>query len=200
MPSLRQILFWIYIHSEAKLSISLNSPCHLWHKPSLREINNMLTLNWYDFHQIYTLTFLVDSIEEKKKKFPLVLSFFFLNPRWYLVNEFDAQIKKCWEKALEVKTPSILINLDNTPTAISWHLLKQNDPDLLRLIIRSINQNKIFIPPFTNLILTPLGVTPPIVKPAHFTPKRLNLDPTSSSKIKGGHNALFRSYATAVDF
>lgn len=187
MPSLRQILFWIYIHSEAKLSIALNSPTYLWHQPSLTEKNRIMSLNWYDFHQIYTLTFLVNSVEEKETQFPLVLSFFFLNPQWFLVNEFDSQIKKCWEKALDSKSPSIIINLNGSPTAASWYLLKQNDPDLLRLIVRSIIQNEIFIPPFTDLILTPLGVTPPIIKPARFSANPLNLDPTSRSKIKGGH-------------
>lgn len=188
MPSLSQSLFWIYIHTEANLSVLSGKPINIWSPPNKTEIQNILKANWYDFHQIYTLTFLVNPVEEDNEpKFPLILSFFFLTPQWYLVTEFDTIIKSCWEKALLQKKPSIVSNLNNAPTASSWFLLKQNDPDLLRLILSRVIQNKIFIPPFTRFILTPLGVTPPIIKPNFFTPSPLNLDPTSSSKVKKGH-------------
>ena len=200
MPSLRQSLFWIYIHTEAKFSVLSNLPVELWRLPNQREKQDILTVNWYEFHQIYTLTFLVNSIDDKEPKFPLVLSFFFLSPRWFLVNDFDFIINKCWEKSLYSNSPSIIINLNKTPTPASWFLLKQNDPDLLRLIVARTIQNKIFMPPFTNFVLAPLGVTPPIIKPPLFVGTPLKLDPTSSTRVQKGHKLLFRSYATAVDF
>ena len=191
MPSLRQSLFWLYVHTEAKISVLTNTPVNLWHRPSQEEKLNMLQLNWYDFHQIYTLTFHVSSMEEDNPKLPLILSFFFLNPRWYLVNEFDHVIKNCWEKSISSNKPSIILKGDGGPTPASWFLLKQNDPDLLRLIVTSLIEDKIFIPPFTNLILRPLGVTPPIIKPLNFSAKPLNIDPTSDKAVKKGHQIFY---------
>lgn len=188
MPSISQSLFWSYIHIEAKISVLTNSSANLWHEPSLKEKEKLLSVNWYDFHQIYTLSFSVDSVEGEDPKIPLIISFFFLNPRWFLVNEFDSTIKKCWDLSLSSSVkPSIVTSLNGSPTSCLWFLLKQNDPDLLRLIVTRIIQNKIFIPPFTRFILTPLGITPPIIKPLKFSPTPLNIDPTSNSQIKGGH-------------
>lgn len=187
MPSLRQSLFWIYIHSEAKLSSLTKSPTSLWHKPTHLEKQSLLRLNWYDFHQIFTLTFQVNSIEKEEPALPLILSFFFLNPRWYLINEFDSSITAYWEKSFSLNKPSIFFLNQEVPSPASWFLLKQNDPDLLRLIISSIIEDKMFIPPFTSFILTPLGVTPPVIKPFHPSVNPLNIDPTSYKFIKKGH-------------
>lgn len=187
MPSLSQSLFWAYMHSEAKLSCLTKSPSNLWHKPSSFEKENILRANWYDFHQIFTLTFQLNSIDEEELPMPLILSFFFLNPRWFLVNEFDFTIKVCWEKASSLNKPSIFFSDGPSVVPAYWFLLKQNDPDLLRLIVSSFIEDKIFIPPFTRFILSPIGITPPVIKPAFLSPSPLNIDPTSNKFVKKGH-------------
>lgn len=194
MPSLSQSLFWAYIHSEVKLSYLSKSSIDLWHKPSSLEKKLILEANWYDFHQIFTLTFQVFSVEEEELPIPLLLSFFFLNPRWFLINEFDLSIKTCWEKASSSNKPTVFFEGKTPCVPASWFLLKQNDPDLLRLIISSFVEDKIFIPPFTRFILSPVGVTPPIIKPVFSKPSPLNIDPTSNKFIKKGH----KSYSEAM--
>lgn len=201
MPSLRQSLFWLLIHSEAKLSTFTNTPTNLWHLPSDQEKKTILRTNWYDFHQIFILTFKIDPLKETQTPLPLILSFYFLTPQWYLIPEFNLSINSCWEKSLSSRTPSIVTTIHSSPSPAHWFLLKQNDPDLLRLITSSIIQNKIFIPPLTPFILTPLGVTPPLVNLKKRTLSPLNIDPTSDKLIKGGHKLyILRSYATAADF
>ena len=186
MPRLSQSLFWIIIHSKAKLSVHAQQPTDLWKPPSEADKAMLLTTNWYDFHQIYALTFKADPVAPSSDpELPLYLSFFFLSPRWFLVPNFDQSIKSCWEMSKSLSTP-LIYTPTNSPAA--WFLLKQNDPDLLRLIVSRIVEDKIFIPPFSKFILTPEGLTPPLIKPAHFTAKRLNVDPTSKALVKGGHN------------
>lgn len=199
MPRLRQSLFWLYIHSNAKLSISSKTSANLWHSPSPEEKKKLFQTNWYDFHQIYTLTFMVESLEQSQPKFPLIISYFFLTPRWYLVPEFDSTLNSLWNASRSSSTPTIYTDINDRSLPASWFLVKQNDPDLLRLIISRFLEDKIFIPPFTKFILIPLGVTPPLINPHNYTLNPLNADPTSKKFIKGGHNIL-RSYATAVDF
>jgi hypothetical protein len=189
MPSLSQSLFWIYFHVEAKNSTLTNTPTQIWHYPSKKEIEKIINLNWYDFHQMYTITFIVDLAEEKPLPFPIIASFFFLDPKWVLVDDLQQTLNKCWRKSKLAKAPSLICEVQETVTPSSWFLLKQNDPDLLRLMVASIIQNKLFMPPFSNYVFTPLGVTPPIVKPKSAECTKLNLDPTSSHHIKGGHNS-----------
>lgn len=201
MPSLRQSLFWLYIHSEAKLSTLCLKPASLWHLPDKEEKKSIVNLDWYNFHQIYTITFKVDSLKPSQRELPLILSFFFLTPRWYLVPEFDSSINSCWETSISSNKPSIITIIDNTTAPASWFLLKQNDPDLLRLIITRINENQIFIPPYSGFIFTPLGVTPPVINPKNRSKTQSNFDPNSHKYLKRGHKVfLLRSYATAVDF
>jgi len=188
MPSINQSLFWAYFQVEAKLSVITNTPTLIWHYPTAEEKKKMACLNWYDFNQIYTMTFIVNQLKEKPLPFPIILSFFFLNPKYFLVNDLELTLKKCWKKSDNAKSPSLICQVENRVTPSSWFLLKQNDPDLLRLIVVSITQDKLFIPPFTDFIFTPLGVTPPIIKPKLIEHKNLNLDLTSFKHIKGGHN------------
>ena len=187
MPSLRQSLFWVYFHVEAINSTLSNTPTQIWHYPSKEEIEKIINLNWYDFHQIYTITFIVDTLEEEALPYPVITSFFFLNPKWFLVNDLQQTLNRCWIKSKSAKSPSLICEVRGALTPSSWFLLKQNDPDLLRLIVASIIQNKIFIPPFSDYVFTPLGVTPPIIKPKSAECTKLNLDLTSSHHIKGGH-------------
>lgn len=191
MPRLRQSLFWLYIHSEAKLSTLTLKPTSLWKLPSLEEKKKILILDWYDFHQIYTITFIVDSLKPSERQLPLILSFFFLTPRWFLVPEFDSSINSSWETSINSSKPSIITSIEGSTTPASWFLLKQNDPDLLRLIIVSINENQIFIPPYSNFIFTPLGITPPIVSPKNASKLPPNFDPNSDKHTKGGHKVFY---------
>ena len=187
MPSLSQSLFWAYLHVEAKTTTLTNTPAQIWHYPSKKEIEKIISLNWYDFHQMYTITFIVDSSEERPLPYPIIASFFFLNPKWVLVDDLQQTLNKCWIKSRLAKSPSLICEVQEVVTPSSWFLLKQNDPDLLRLIIASIIQNKLFMPPFSDYVFTPLGVTPPIIKPKSAEHTKLNLDLTSSDHIKGGH-------------
>ena len=77
MPSLSQLLFWAYFHVEAKNSTLTNTPTQIWHYPSRKEIEKIVRLNWYDFHQMYTITFIVDSLNEETLPYPIIAFFFF---------------------------------------------------------------------------------------------------------------------------
>jgi hypothetical protein len=67
-------------------------------------------------------------------------------------------------------------------------------------MISRIIQNRIFIPPFSNFILSPLGITPPLInlKNASLTP--LNADPTSHKLIKGGHKICTQKLCNSSGF
>lgn len=194
MPRIPQILLWALIYSKAKLSINSQLPQTLWHEPNLKDKVKLIHINWYDIYQAPSLTFKIKPVSNDTTKLPILVTIYYVNPLWQLTSPFEQEIERIWEINKKNSTP----NLITTPKAllekeqcdklsVRWFLIKQNDPDIQRLIASRIIKNKPLIPPYTSFYLVPIGITQPIINPKNWSPKPFNIDPTSEAQTKDGH-------------
>ena len=198
MPRIPQILFWLWIHSKAKLSTSSKTPEVLWGERRSKNIIKLVKINWYDEYQSLHLTFKIKPLNKDTSKLPILLTTFYVNPQWQLTTPFEQEIERLWETNKKILSPNLITtpeallihNSNENSSPLRWFLVKQNDPDIQRLLAARIIEKKPLIPPYSSFSLIPIGVTQPIIVPKRkdWYPETFNLDPTSRKITKGGHN------------
>ena len=192
MPTLPQIIHQAEIYTKAQLSISTESPTDLWYTPSKKDIFYINSQDLFDSYKLFLLNFIITSDDRKKK---VAGSFFFVDPRWQHTPPLDFTLNFLFAGEFKFNL------LSKTHGKIYWQFFKQNDIDLWRLITSRISQKKRFYLPFSKFLLTPLGVTPPILT-VRESPTSYALDLTSFTQklcYSNGfltHRQIFLSWVT----
>ena len=184
MPHIPQILTQANILIKAQLSIKKGVACTLW-MPFTLSWKKLEEVNWLRPYEVFVLSFLATS-ERKKKE--IAISFFFVDSRWQLTLPIDTLINNSLSRPLNPNILASSLSLTNLGTPdqkLFWIFTKQNDIDIQRLIVARMISNKSFYLPYSDLVLTPLGITPPL---SNYSSKYFNIDPTSEVNFKSGHS------------